>query len=995
MTLAAPKPFQSATIAAALRTLSNLDGPRRFLVADEPGLGKTLVAREIIAGLLRKKRSFVVFYICNSRAISRQNGERLVEGLPMPEEALVEQDRLTLLGTPNRAGVKLFSLTPETSFPGMGGRASAGTKEERAILYLILSQKFPDAFSRNEFRGQAKDSWKTTVDTQEKTFGFSAGMMAEFVRHAVAEFDVANAGALVAAIKQEKFVRRISKLRRALVAAMVARLRPDLIVFDEFQRYRQVVVPDADAYDPLISKLLAPVDGPPPPVLLLSATPYRMFAERWEEEGGADGHRELFRVVRFLGGTAHGEGIEREAKKAFATFAAHLRALPAARFAEGTLERNGTFEAAAKARDRVEALLRPLIARTERRRAIPDIPPPDPQRLTIDDTKVFRHLKLSFRDKRYTADALAFWSSVPLPAQTLGAGYLAWKNRQPKRVPGLAQLSSMAHANLEPPKEWPHPKLRAFHRLAPPESLALPWIAPSARWWPLAGPWKDASEGKSLIFTRFRAAPGAIAGLTSFSVEAEILPANRPSYAKVWKKKALQPGVKRRPLPIFFHPSPVLIQATCGYGPDLTKPAIRRKLKAALAPKVTIDPAVKSGRDVWELVVGIEKTTGDWPLSLKSWRSFGKRGEVIRELVEALNKAPAIQTISRKEFEKLVTHAFCAPGPVLGRALLRHRADALDDGPFQMLLSASWRGLRVYLDNPVFFAGLKGKGSYFERLMKAIVDGNFEAVLDEHFWISGQSPSHAGSALIAGLGSVLQLRTGQSQLHSADRKGVKPLSLRCHAAMAFGQAGDAQASIEPGAPPLRTEDLRKAFNSPFWPHVLITTSVGQEGLDFHHWCRRVVHWDLCSNPVDLEQREGRVDRYASLAVRRALAKEPDASPSSETGALSPWDRIAEAAQRNCSDPGGLSPWWVMKGADIDRVVLEVSGSEQAHRLKQLRQRLLLYRLALGQPNQEDLVETLGRGTAEFRAEVARLSLDLRPVAAPQEGPSATSVEAAD
>lgn len=100
MTLAKPKPFQAATIAAALRTLSDPDGPRRFLVADEPGLGKTLVAREIIAGLLGKKRSFVIFYICNSRAISRQNGERLVESLRRPKEALAQQDRLALLDTP-------------------------------------------------------------------------------------------------------------------------------------------------------------------------------------------------------------------------------------------------------------------------------------------------------------------------------------------------------------------------------------------------------------------------------------------------------------------------------------------------------------------------------------------------------------------------------------------------------------------------------------------------------------------------------------------------------------------------------------------------------------------------------------------------------------------------------------------------------------------------------------------------------------------------------
>lgn len=35
--------------------------------------------------------------------------------------------------------------------------------------------------------------------------------------------------------------------------------------------------------------------------------------------------------------------------------------------------------------------------------------------------------------------------------------------------------------------------------------------------------------------------------------------------------------------------------------------------------------------------------------------------------------------------------------------------------------------------------------------------------------------------------------------------------------------------------------VRTAFNSPFWPFVLATTSASQEGIDFHRYCRCVVH----------------------------------------------------------------------------------------------------------------------------------------------------------
>jgi hypothetical protein len=54
----------------------------------------------------------------------------------------------------------------------------------------------------------------------------------------------------------------------------------------------------------------------------------------------------------------------------------------------------------------------------------------------------------------------------------------------------------------------------------------------------------------------------------------------------------------------------------------------------------------------------------------------------------------------------------------------------------------------------------------------------------------------------------------------------------------------------------RMPDVRRAFNSPFWPFVLASTSVGQEGIDFHWWAHSVIHWNVPGNPVDFEQRRG-------------------------------------------------------------------------------------------------------------------------------------------
>ena len=57
------------------------------------------------------------------------------------------------------------------------------------------------------------------------------------------------------------------------------------------------------------------------------------------------------------------------------------------------------------------------------------------------------------------------------------------------------------------------------------------------------------------------------------------------------------------------------------------------------------------------------------------------------------------------------------------------------------------------------------------------------------------------------------------------------------------------------------------FNTPFYPEILIASSVMAEGVDLHLNCRHVIHHDLDWNPSSLEQRTGRVDRLGSKAER--------------------------------------------------------------------------------------------------------------------------------
>jgi len=57
--------------------------------------------------------------------------------------------------------------------------------------------------------------------------------------------------------------------------------------------------------------------------------------------------------------------------------------------------------------------------------------------------------------------------------------------------------------------------------------------------------------------------------------------------------------------------------------------------------------------------------------------------------------------------------------------------------------------------------------------------------------------------------------------------------------------------------------LMLTFNTPFFPEILVASSVMAEGVDLHLSCRHVIHHDLCWNPSTLEQRTGRVDRIGA------------------------------------------------------------------------------------------------------------------------------------
>jgi len=253
-----PKGFQLATADAALETFARKDGPRRFLVADEVGLGKTVVARTIISEMMKHRRQpLVVFYVSSNLNIARQNRAKLLELLPSEKEqteAAAAADRLTLAANPasrpKHEKLHLYTLTPDTSVPLYRRRGGLGRLEERALIFRLLRGRFPSldtsAFSLGCRGKQAGDaSWRWALHRHEHIEGVRE-LQNHFVDALANDADlrlpVVDAESLLMAFEHERPSRLMGSLRNALALAVLRDVRPDLVIFDEFQKFRELLI---------------------------------------------------------------------------------------------------------------------------------------------------------------------------------------------------------------------------------------------------------------------------------------------------------------------------------------------------------------------------------------------------------------------------------------------------------------------------------------------------------------------------------------------------------------------------------------------------------------------------------------------------------------------------------------------------------------------------------------------------------------------------------
>lgn len=1082
-TLSVLKDFQRDTVDYVFqRIYEDPDPATRFLVADEVGLGKTMVARGIVARAIHHLSNqgvgrIDVIYVCSNAGIARQNINRLnvtgVRDHRLP-------DRITLLPRDVRSlqknRVNFVSFTPGTSFNLGSGQ---GRADERVLLYWLLPEEWranragaisalTGSVTRERFEGRVEgylSAWGVDEALRDQ---FRGRLLEEEAKHA----DPARGlGARFKALAdqlgrrshfepEQKEERRalVGALRAALAATCIDALEPDLVILDEFQRFKDLLRGQDEAAQ-LAHQLFTHRDVR---VLMLSATPYKMYTLS-EETSGDDHYADFVETVTFL----QREAVRTEAFRS--DLDRYRRELLRVGWDEGAGLKS--------ARDAVTAHLKRVMVRTERLASTPDrsgMLREVPARAALEASDIGSFLEMQHVARSLgQTDVTEYWKSAPyllnfMDDYELKEAFVA--EVQKTGATALGQVLRGTESLLLAPRD-----VDAYRRIDPANArlralLAdtldkdmwrLLWMPPALPYYRPSGVFEGVAPDltKRLVFSAWQVVPKVVAGLLTYEAERRMMAVPEEGEAGAHASDARRTKGRRlsfsvsegRPVGMpalaMLYPcvtlaaeiDPLLFASQDSAGvPDLSRvfSDVRDRCIELMEPILSgLSSAEGAVDEAWYWAAPIlldrhydlgptEQWFGQGNLAA-TWRAGDVDGDDPDEGGAAAGWSQHVD-VARRTFRGLENfgrppddladvvawQAIAGPAVCALRALNRiSHADRLAEPVLRNAAGAVAEGVRGLFNQPDVTVMLRlrqgrveeagGRDTPYWRLaLTYCAEGGLQAVLDEYAHVLveangllDRSWKERVRVVAEEMSRALNLRTAAVPIDPVEvdratgqvQLGDK-LTLRARFAARYGgRAQDDTAQVQ------RSTDLQRAFNSPFWPFVLCSTSVGQEGLDFHPYCHAVVHWNLPSNPVDLEQREGRVHRYKGHAVRKNVARRfgADALQQTGSGGGDPWHELfRKARQSRDPDQSDLVPFWVFctdGGSQIERHVPALPLSRDAVRADQLRRSLAVYRMAFGQTRQEDLVAyLLGNVDSSKLEELAgQLCVDLSPGKSPQ------------
>ncbi len=1098
------KDFQRRTVDYVYRRLyEDCDPVDRFLIADEVGLGKTLVAKGVVAKAVdslweRDGHRIDIVYICSNGDIARQNINRL-SFLPEPPAKV---DRLTLLprtvkNLRNRR-LNFVSFTPGTSFTV---NSRSGTAEERALLYWMLRTEWGFGNSsgpKNLLQcGVVRaDNWRNRLE-QFDVGSIDSDLAEAFlralgccpkVRQGFEElaYRFRYARRRIPPEDAEARLQMVGKLRAILARSCASSLEPDLVILDEFQRFKDLL--DGDDDGARLAQEFFKYPGAK--TILLSATPYKMYT-MYHESDSENHYEDFIRTAKFLFGS----------EQKTAEFEGHLASYRRGLLQLGSQGTSGLEEPKA----RMENALRKVMVRTERVRftkrgdgMVQEVD--DLEGLSAADLTSFALVDRIARQLG-SNDVVEYWKSSPyllnmmdkrayklkrdltaVLGPTVGrvgfssrvnsgrGGHPGQEIRQAMADSGESTLLSYGPISRYSRLKHANAKLRILmDNVIGKGAWQFLWVPASMPYYSVgSGPYSDERAcdfTKALVFSSWQVVPKAISVLCSYEAERRMIARSGPLalYADEWRRRRpllrFSLDAERRPggmsaltllypcLTLARKIDPLLISALIagadGQPPDiqevadavgwevedLLKPVFAKYAKsdepedpkwywAALAlldhlyfGESTLPWADGScGSESWSsLVLSGSRSNTDDDEDVSDDTNFVLHTRLFCEYLKGDGKG--LGRPPQDLIQVLARIAIASPAVAAARALGRiayhgggtQGADLMTNS----LLRAAGKvafGFRTMFNLPETMALLRGNSTarskqddsaYWQLVLEYCALGSLQSVMDEYCHILyeslgliGREPSTAIDEISKEISEALSIRTVPltfDEFQSTPGKGDVRLidrRVRCRFALRFGDARNVENKTE-----TRAEQVRRAFNSPFRPFILATTSVGQEGLDFHQYCHDVYHWNLPSNPVDLEQREGRIHRYKGHVIRRNVAKAFGARVIEACGVGDPgdpWERMFDLA-RDSRNPKStdLEPYWVCEvegGHRVRRHIPAMPLSRELGQIEALKKTLVAYRMVFGQPRQEDLVEYLSSraGVTIDRDTLDRLRVDLGP-----------------
>ena len=1030
------KDFQRATVDHVMNRLyTDADPTSKFLVADEVGLGKTLVARGVIARTIELLWDDVeridIIYICSNRAIAEQNIRRLNV---FDDKDFSFSSRMTMVAKEvsqlRDNKVNFVSFTPGTSFDL---KSTLGIADERVLLWHALRRMWdPDLLhsdgARRIFQGHLSslarfdelagwaEAWAKDLDRDLLDmfrYELDSSDLRDRFESLIPRFHSTTPDPDALSERD----RIVGELRSRLASQCVGALEPDLVVLDEFQRFRDLLGDDSEAGE-LANALFDYTDNR---TLLLSATPYKMFTAAGDEDD--DHHRDFVRTIDFLLG--HDSQRFHQALQRFQDVL-----LDVGRVGPTVIR---------SARHELEHELKRVMARTER--------------LASDDERngMLREVTSQISGLS-TADVRSFVALEHL-SQSVGGGSMTeyWKSApyflnftdgyqlDQRLTDALADPTKGAQtrqhaANVKGQVDWVawrkygeldpgNPRLR--HLMAETTGSGrwqMMWLAPSLPYYELEGPWAEpgASEfTKRLIFSSWGAVPKAIASALSYDAERQMMSLrSEPAINDPDERKKIRGPLQFRRNPAgdpgamsafgLLYPSMVLAEhldpLVLLEGEGSISQADLRSHMGDIVTEILDDlpAATTEGRvdEAWywaapilmDLADGGAGWMGHKRLYLYSWLGGEREGGAddpessFREHVEMAHRvARGEEILGRRPddlVDVLVLHALGNPATLALRALWRVLGDEGREFAWDGACRIAW-GFRTLFNLPevsTLIRHLHPDDVYWRSVLQYSADGCLGAVLDEYVHCLREWLGIVEVTSWKDVNKIAEECSSAVSLKSADyvakdhvgASGESEHRFRSRFALRLGnERSESEATV------IRVGNVRTSFNSPFWPFVLASTSIGQEGLDFHLYCHAIVHWNLPSNPVDLEQREGRVHRFKGHAIRRNVAAAHASVAWNADLGTDIWEAMFNAAADATPDTTDLVPYWVYPGPSaIERHVLALPMSREVGQLSRLKRSVALYRLVFGQPRQEDLIEYLAG--VDDQTILDELRIDLSP-----------------